>query len=71
MESRQVKNKVVYVALGVTPEGEREVFGLWIANNAGDKFWLSVMNNLRNRGVEYILIAVVPSCLMKGVAPVR
>jgi transposase-like protein len=48
VESRQVKNKEVYVALGVTPEGEREVLGLWIANNEGVKFWLSVMNNLRN-----------------------
>jgi hypothetical protein len=64
-ESRQVKNKAVYVALGVTPEGEREALGLWIAANEGAnegaKFWLSVMNNLRNRGVEDILIAVVPS----------
>jgi putative transposase len=51
-ESRQVKNKAVYVTLGVTPEGEREVLGLWIANNKGAKFWLSVMNNLRNRGVN-------------------
>ena len=58
-ESRQVKNKAVYVALGVTPEGEREVLGLWIANNEGAKFWLSVMNNLKNRGLEDILIAVV------------
>ena len=58
-ESRQVKNKAVYVALGVTPEGDREVLGLWIAANEGAKFWLSVMNNLRNRGVEDILIAVV------------
>jgi putative transposase len=58
-ESRQVRNKAVYVALGVNPEGEREVLGLWIANNEGAKFWLSVMNNLRNRGVEDILIAVV------------
>jgi len=48
MESRQVKNKAVYVAPGGTPEGEREVLGLWIANNEGAKFWLSVMNNLRN-----------------------
>ncbi len=61
MESRQVKNKAVYVALGVNAEGEREVLGLWIANNEGAKFWLSVMNNLRDRGVEDILIAVVPS----------
>ena len=59
-ESRQVKNKGVYVALGVTPEVKREVLGLWIATNEGAKFWLSVMNNLRNRGVEDILIAVVP-----------
>ena len=59
VESRQVKNKAVYVALGVTPDGEREVLGLWIAANEGAKFWLSVMNNLRNRGVEDILIAVV------------
>lgn len=58
-ESRQVKNKAVYVALGVNNDGEREVLGLWIANNEGAKFWLSVMNNLRNRGVEDILIAVV------------
>ena len=47
------------MALGATPEGEREVLGLWIAANEGAKFWLSVTNNLRNRGVEDILIAVV------------
>jgi len=58
-ESRQVKNKAVYVALGVTPEGVREVLGLWIAANEGAKFWLSIMNNLKNRGLEDILIAVV------------
>jgi len=58
-ESRQVKNKAVYVALGVTPDGEREVLGLWIAANEGAKFWLSIMNNLKNRGVDDILIAVV------------
>ncbi len=49
------------MALGVTPEGEREVLGLWIAANEGAKFWLSIMNNLKNRGLEDILIAVVPS----------
>ena len=47
------------MALGVTPEGEREVLGLWIADNEGAKFWLSIMNNLKNRGLEDILIAVV------------
>jgi len=58
-QSRQVWNKAVYVALGVTPEGIREGLGLWIANNEEAKFWLSIMNILKNRGVEGILIAVV------------
>ena len=49
----------VYVALGVTRDGQREVLGLWIAENEGAKFWLSVMNELKNRGVQDILIAVV------------
>ncbi|MFT6103968.1 MAG: transposase-like protein [Paracoccaceae bacterium] len=47
-ESRQVKNKADYVAPGVTPEGEREVLDLRIAHNEGAKFWLPLMNNLRN-----------------------
>jgi putative transposase len=42
----------VYLALGITGEGEREVLGLWIAENEGAKFWLSVMTELRNRGVQ-------------------
>ena len=54
-----VKNKAVYAALGITRDGVREVLGLWIADNEGAKFWLSVMNELKNRGVEDILIAVV------------
>ena len=58
-ESRQVKNKAVYVALGVTPEGEREVLGLWIAANEGAKFWLGVLNELKNRGIEDLFIACV------------
>jgi putative transposase len=58
-DSRMVKNKAVYIALGVTREGDREVLGLWIADNEGAKFWLLVMNKLRNRGVQDILIAVV------------
>jgi len=52
-DSRMVKNKAVYIALGVTREGEREVLGLWIADNEGAKFWLSVMNELRHRGVRH------------------
>ncbi|MBC7284033.1 IS256 family transposase [Hoeflea sp.] len=58
-DSRMVKNKAVYVALGVTRDGVREVLGLWIAENEGAKFWLSVMNELKNRGVQDMLIAVV------------
>jgi putative transposase len=58
-DSRIVKNKAVYLALGVTGDGQREVLGLWIAENEGAKFWLSVMNELRNRGLQDILIAVV------------
>lgn len=54
-----VRNKAVHVALGVRPEGTKEVLGLWIETNEGAKFWLKVMNELKNRGVEDILIAVV------------
>ena len=49
----------VHLALGITGQGQREVLGLWIAENEGAKFWLGVMNELRNRGVQDILIAVV------------
>ena len=58
-DSRMVKNKAIYIALGVSRDGVREVLGLWIADNEGAKFWLSVMNELKNRGVRDILIAVV------------
>ena len=58
-DSRIVRNKAVYLALGITGEGTREVLGLWIAENEGAKFWLGVMTELRNRGVQDILIAVV------------
>jgi len=54
-----VRNKAVYVALGVRPDGAKEVLGLWIEQTEGAKFWLRVMNELRQRGVEDILIAVV------------
>ena len=58
-DSRMVRNKAVYIALGITSEGQREVLGLWIADTEGAKFWLSVMTELRNRGVQDVLIAVV------------
>jgi putative transposase len=58
-EGGTVRNKAVYVALGLTMEGEKQVLGLWIEQTEGAKFWLKVMNELRNRGVEDILISVV------------
>jgi len=54
-----VKNKAVYLALGISADGSKEALGIWIEQNEGAKFWLKVMNELRNRGVEDILIAVV------------
>ena len=54
-----VRNKAVYVALGVTPDGAKDILGLWIETSEGAKFWLRVMNELKNRGVADILIAVV------------
>ena len=54
-----VRNKAVYLALGITCQGEKEVLGLWIEQTEGAKFWLKVMNELRTRGVGDVLIAVV------------
>src|SRR3954469_1667631 len=54
-----VRDKAVYVALGVRPDGTKEVLGLWIEQTEGAKFWLRVMNELKDRGVQDILIAVV------------
>jgi transposase-like protein len=54
-----VKNKAVYVALGLKPSGDKDVLGLWIEQTEGAKFWLKVMNDLKVRGVGDILIAVV------------
>jgi putative transposase len=54
-----VKNKAVYLALGVAADGTKDVLGLWIEQNEGARFWLGVMNELKTRGVGDILIAVV------------
>lgn len=58
-DSGQVKNKAIYLAIGVTIEGLKEVLGLWIAQTEGAKFWLQVVTELKNRGVSDILIACV------------
>ncbi|SCA56128.1 transposase (fragment) [Candidatus Terasakiella magnetica] len=54
-----VRNKAVYLALGFTLEGQKEVLGLWIEQTEGAKFWLRVMNEIKNRGVNDVFIAVV------------
>lgn len=54
-----VKNKAVYLALGVRADGRKEVLGLWIEQTEGAKFWLKVFNELKNRGLDDVLIAVV------------
>ena len=54
-----VRNKAVYIALGVLPDGNKQILGLWIEQTEGAKFWLRVMNELKNRGIADILIAVV------------
>jgi len=62
VKSRQegpVKNKAVYLALGINLEGEKELLGLWIAETEGSKFWLSVFNELKSRGVQDCFIACV------------
>ena len=58
-DSGHVKNKAVYLAIGMTMDGLKEVLGLWIAQTEGAKFWLQVVTELKNRGVKDILIACV------------
>lgn len=54
-----VKTKSIYLALAFTMEGQKDVLGLWIEQTEGAKFWLKIMNELKNRGVQDVLIAVV------------
>ena len=57
-EDAVVRNKAIYLALGVLPDGTRDILGLWIENTEGAKFWMKVFNDLKTRGVGDILIAV-------------
>jgi len=57
-EDGVVRNKAVYLALGVLPDGTRDILGLWIETTEGAKFWMKVFNDLRTRGTQDILIAV-------------
>ena len=58
-DNGHVRNKAIYLAIGVTVEGYKEVLGLWIAQTEGAKFWLQVVTELKNRGVTDIFIACV------------
>lgn len=55
-EDGQIKSKAAYVVLGVNVDGFKDVIGIWIGENESSKFWLGVLNDLKNRGVEEILI---------------
>ena len=64
-EDAVVRNKAIYLALGVLPDGTRDILGLWIENTEGAKFWMKVFNDLKTRGVVDILIAVTDG--LKGI----
>ncbi len=64
-EDAVVRNKAVYLALGVLPDGTRDILGIWIETTEGAKFWLKVFNDLKTRGVGDILIAVTDG--LKGI----
>lgn len=55
----QIVKKAVYIAIGIQMDGVKDVLGMWVGENESAKFWLSVMNGIKNRGVEDILIACV------------
>jgi putative transposase len=65
-EDAVVRNKAIYLALGVLPDGTREILGLWIEGTEGAKFWMKVFNDLKTRGVADVLIAVTDG--LKGMA---
>ena len=64
-EDAVVHNKAIYLALGILPDGTRDILGLWIENTEGAKFWMKVFNDLKTRGVADILIAVTDG--LKGI----
>lgn len=55
-EEGQIKNKAAYVVLGVNVDGFKDVLGIWIGENESSKFWLGVLNDLKNRGLQDVLI---------------
>ncbi len=62
-EDALVCNKAIYLALGVLPDGTRDILGLWIEGTEDAKFWMRVFNDLKTRGVGNVLIAVTDSLI--------
>lgn len=58
-QDKRVINKAIYLVLGINIEGHKELLGMWVSENEGAKFWLSVLTDLQNRGVQHMLIACV------------
>jgi len=58
-QDKRVINKAIYIALGINLEGHKELLGMWISENEGSKFWLSILTELQNRGIKDIFIACV------------
>ena len=67
-DNQCVVNKVIFVALGINLSGNKELLVLWLAEKEGAKFWLSVLTELKNRGIEDILIACIDD--LKGLPEV-
>lgn len=58
-EDKRIINKAVYLALAFNTEGQKELLDMWMSQNEGAKFWLNVLTELKNRGLEDIIIACV------------
>lgn len=58
-QDKRVINKAIYIALGINLEGHKELLGMWISENEGSKFWLSILTELQNRGIKDMFIACV------------
>ena len=58
-QDKRVINKAIYLALGINTDGQKELMGMWVSDNEGSKFWLSVLTELQNRGVKDIIICCV------------
>ena len=58
-QDKQIINKAIYLVLGINMDGHKELLGMWISENEGAKFWLSVLTELKNRGVQDVMVACI------------